>query len=277
MIIFINALQKTVLTPTAESTLSLKRSDLQKLVADFAQLGLAVPTDADDLARINAAVDSGLRQVYWPALVLGEGSAHEWSWMRPVRTFSTQDGFGDYQLPSDFGGIEGELTYAAQQAFHVIRVVGEEEIRKYRNGGQSSGRPRFAAVRALNSGASGQRYELMLWPTPSGQFELTYRYNLNPDALSGANDFPLGGAALAETILQSCRAVADRMFNDTVGSEYQMFLERLKASVSLDRRMLAPERLGFTHDLRVQREKYFFPHHHDSVLPGFVVNGVVVQ
>jgi hypothetical protein len=276
MLIFLDALFKTVLTPTTESTLAITRSELQVYVADFAQLGRAVPTDTDDLARVNLAIDSGLRQVYWPALVLGEGSAHEWSWMRPVRTFGTSADYGLYQLPADFGGIEGEITFAANQSYRKIDIVGENYIRQLQQGVSSSGIPRYAAVRAYNSGLSGQRYELVLYPTPDSEYDLTFRYNINPDALASDNDYALGGPALAETILQSCRAAADRIFNDNVGAEYQMFIERLKTSVSLDRRMLAPERLGFAYDPNVARER-FSPWPETYALPGFVVNDTVVM
>jgi hypothetical protein len=276
MLIFLDALFKTVLTPTTESTLSITRSELQVYVADFAQLGRAVPTDTDDLARVNQSIDSGLRQVYWPALVLGEASAHEWSWMRPVWTFTTSADYGAYQLPADFGGIEGEITFSVNQAYRVIRIVGENYIRQLQQGVTSSGVPRYAAVRAYDSGLSGQRYELILWPTPDAAYDLTARININPDALASDNDYALGGPALAETILQSCRAAADRIFNDNVGAEYNLFIERLKTSVSLDRRMLAPERLGFAHDPNVMREK-FFPWPEAYALPGFTVNGVTVQ
>ena len=131
-------------------------------------------------------------------------------------------------------------------------------------------------VHRLDSGLSGQRYELLLWPTPDSEYDLTFRYNINPDALASDNDYALGGPALAETILQSCRAAADRIFNDNVGAEYQMFVERLKTSVSLDRRMLAPERLGYAHDPNVVRER-FFPWPESYALPGVTVNGVTVQ
>lgn len=274
--LLIDTLFKTVLTPTAESTLALKRSQLQTQISSFAQLGYAVPTDTENLSRVNDAVDSGLRNVYWPALVLGEPWAHEWSWMRPVRTFTTTADFSTYQLPSNFGGIEGEITYAANQALRVIRIRGENYIRELQTTQTTSGIPEFAAVRTLNVGNTGQRYELILWPTPNAAYDLTFRFNLNPDALSAANDYALGGPALAETILQSCRAAADRIFNDNVGAEQQLFIERLKSSVSLDRRMLAPERLGFAHDPNVIRDR-FFPWPTSNALPGFVVNGVTVQ
>lgn len=277
MLLLFDALFKTVLTPTVESTLSIKRSELQTQIASF--LGVtdyAVPTDSNDLSRVNDAIASGLRNVYWPALVLGEGSAHEWSWMRPTMTFTTAAEFANYQLPSDFGGIEGDITYAANQAHRVIQIVGENFVRQQHQVNTSTGIPMFAAVVALNSGLGGQRYELRLHPTPDTAYELTFRYNINPDALAAANDFALGGPALAETILQSCRASADRIFNDNVGTEQAMFIERLKTSVSLDRRMLAPERLGFTHDPSVLRER-FFPFSGANALPGFVFNDIVVQ
>lgn len=276
MLIFIDAIFNTVLTPTAESTLALTRSDMQKAVSVFVQMGNAVPTDTNDLAAVNRAIDSGLRRVYWPSQVLGEPWAHEWSWMRPTFTFTTSADFAAYQLPSTFGGIEGDITFAEGQAFRVITVRGEDFIRRQQQSNVGSGIPKYAAVRALDSGLSGQRRELVLWPTPGTEYELTFRYNINPNALAAANDYPLGGPALAETILQSCRAAADQIINDNVGAEHALFIELLKASVSLDRRMLAPERLGYAHDPRMFRER-FFPWVETNVLPGFVVNDITVM
>lgn len=276
MLIFIDALFNTVLTPTAESTLAITRSELQIAIADFAQLGRAVPTDTDDLARVNQAIKTGLRRVYWPHLVLGEGSAHEWSWMRPVMTFSTVADFEAYQLPSDFGGIEGDITFAEGQAYRLIRIRGENFIRQLQQNNIGTGIPKYAATRPLKSGFGGQRYELILWPTPNGVYDLTFRYNINPNALASTNDYPLGGPALAETILQSCRAAADQVFNDNVGAEHSLFIEQLKVSVSLDRRMLAPERLGYAYDPRILNRR-FFPWLEENAIPGFTVNGVVVQ
>jgi hypothetical protein len=278
MLVFFDALFKTVLTPTTESTLSITRSALQLAVADFANVAknYALPTDTADLARVNRAIDSGLRNVYWPALVLGEASAHEWSWMRPVRTFTTSADYWSYQLWADLGGIEGELTFAAGQSYRVIHIRGENYVRQLQQTNAGSGIPRYAAVRGYDSGLSGQRYELILWPTPDAAYDLTARININPDALASDNDYALGGPALAETILQSCRAAADRIFNDNVGAEHALFIERLKSSISLDRRMLAPERLGFAYDPAVVREQ-FYPWPESYALPGFTVNGVTVQ
>ena len=75
----------------AESTLSLSITELRKQIGRFMGYGLN-PThaslSADAQADIDAIMGSGLRQVYFPAL-LGERYAHKWSWLMPTTTLTT--------------------------------------------------------------------------------------------------------------------------------------------------------------------------------------------
>jgi len=262
----------------SESGLALTLTDLQTAVADFLSMtSRAVPTDATDLARVNDAIDAGLRQFYFPAL-LREREVHEWSFLRPTATLDTISSVGDYSLPSDLGGIEGNLTYAVDQNYAPVVIRGEGFIRQQRQANVGSGKPQFAAIQpVVTNGATGQRYRLLLWPSPDGAYQLTFRYNVLPDSLTSSNPYPLGGTAHAETLLQSCRAAADRMFNDTIGSEQQLFLDRLAASVSMDRRYLAPAHFGLNLDRSDLLNLRLSPRDWKASLPGVTVLGTVVQ
>lgn len=337
----------------AESTLSLKLTDIQKSIANM--LGMtsdySVPADATDLSRLNEAIDAGLRQFYFPPPLPGEAMIHEWTFLRPLATLvtwnsitgtissvggtgnktitattsvflpslpgntfvadtsgteyrivsyvsgtqitvasdaSADDGdtftisaSGDYRLPDDFGGIEGDLTFAQDESRDIIRLRGDGFIRQLRMSSTGSSIPRYAAVKSGDNeaidGSDGQRFDLMLHPTPDGTYNITYRYNVHPDALTSNNPYPLGGATHAETIIQSCRAAADRIVNDIAdGREYALFLERLKASVYADRQKMTPEFLGRNIDRSDLRE-LARPRHPDDLIPSVTVNGVVVQ
>lgn len=233
----------------SDSALGVDLTEIQIQTSDFTRWKPAVPTDATKLARLNRAIDSGLRSVYFPDLVLGERFAYAWSFLRPVMKFDVFAGLGDYILPADVGGIEGEITFVATQSCGTILMRGEQWIRKARQSATGDGVPRYGAVTSIrHDGGLQQRLMLMLWPTPAGTHSLTARYYMNASALTSANPYPPGGPALAEVILQACRAAADRMFNSRVADEQRLFVERLRSAIEHDRRRTAPEHLGRMRD-----------------------------
>ena len=88
---------------------------------------------------------------------------------------------------------------------------------------------------------------MILWPTPDAIYTLTYRFIPHPDALTTAAPYPYGGAAHAETLIESCLAVAEQRMNHERGLHYAAFMDRLGASVAYDRRQ-APEFYGYCGD-----------------------------
>ncbi len=105
----------------------------------------------------------------------------------------------------------------------------------------TKGRPYYAAVRPkATTGADGQRWELMLYPAPDLEYDVLMPYVPNPDALTSQASYPWGGMAHAETVLQSCLAVAEHRVENERGIEYVRFMERLKASADHDRRLRPP-------------------------------------
>lgn len=160
---------------------------------------------------------------------------------------------GDYQFPDDFGGLDGDLFYdQADNAFYPIKLTSEGMILNLRMRETveitTTGKPEMAAVVPINSttNSEGQRWNLMIWSTPSdgNVYTLTYRYHALQNALSLTRPFALGGAAHFETILASCLATAEQFLNDTAGQMTNRWLERLFASVSHDRTRNMPSTYG---------------------------------
>lgn len=236
----------------AESTLSLGYPDIASEVAK--KLGL--PTDAADrsaaeIALIDDIMQSGVRQFYFPPILPGEEHVHQWSFLKPTTTLATVADDYDYDLPDAFGYIDGELTFAASDnQGGPLKKVGEGQIRVWREaGGDDSGVPSFYAVRpkSATAGTTGQRWELLLWPTPDAIYTLSYKYAALAGAISTGSPYPLGGMSHAETVLQSCLAVAEMRDMGVHGPEWEGFIDRLRTSVSLDRSH-APEYFGFCGD-----------------------------
>lgn len=239
-----------------ESTLSLKKSDLEAEVGLF--LGYGRGEEHGDSAwtnkqqaAIESCVKSGLRQFYFPPPI--DGRVHDWSFLKPVRSVTYADGERTVELPDDFGQFEGMITVATADGTTVtepVPIVGEGMIRQqYAKLPEATGRPALAAVRPKKgTGAErGQRFELFLFPQADEDYTLTFAMYLVGEALTGERPYAYGGGAHAETILESCLAIAEQRLDDAIGVKTAKFMERLAASIALDRRV-KPQHLGYNGD-----------------------------
>ena len=238
----------------SESTLSGKYEDLVAAVGNYLGYGRTSSLfDPRQAADVEDVIQSGYRQFLYPPPLPGNDRGHEWSFLKPVKTISTSGDAEDYDLPGDFGGIEGPLTFSPDQAFHSIRIVGEAWVREkrettYATGGYT-GRPTHAAIQVQpTDGTSGQRHRIMFWPSPDGVYDLTYKYLALPDKLSAESPYPYGGMAHFETLVESCLALAETRMDDEMGIHNQLFIKQLAASISLDARHQRAEFLGYNRD-----------------------------
>lgn len=106
--------------------------------------------------------------------------------------------------------------------------------------------PKYAAFRPLrSSGTDSQRWQLILYPTPSDNLSLTLRYAITPEQITDDSPFPLGGRQHAETILASCLAIAEEREGPIrgmpAGMYYTKFMQKLAASIHLDKQVAKPE------------------------------------
>lgn len=155
-----------------------------------------------------------------------------------------------YDLPDDFGGIIGPLTYrpGTPNTSLEVGLRSETELRRSQRVLDVPTAPRYYAIRpkTYSGGTSqGQRWELLLDVPPDRAYVFTYRYSRSPDTISTANQYPYGGLYMAETYKESCLAAAELMLRDLAnGPHKQKFLENLKASIEKDRAEMVPDSLG---------------------------------
>jgi hypothetical protein len=108
--------------------------------------------------------------------------------------------------------------------------------------------PQLAAVRPkTNDGSSGQRFELIIWPTPDGVYHLTGKTHTLFQKLSAANPYPLGGAMHARTVQKACLAEVEEHVEHTQGPMYKAFMDALRTSIFQDRAQ-SPRILGYNPD-----------------------------
>lgn len=231
----------------AESTLNLKLADLEAEVGFYLGWGrgtaFAEPAWDDRQQReVTLCVNRGLRSFYFPAPLPGEIASYDWSFIRPHVALTLLSGSDPsvVALPDDFGGIEGVLRlFDSGRPSFAVRVVPEAFVRrKFEELPDATGQPQYACVQPKKGTTTtrGQRFQLFVWPIADQDYTIQLQYYLLPDALSGTFPYAYGGAMHAETILAAVKAAAEQHQNGERGIEHDYFVERLRASVSLDRR-----------------------------------------
>lgn len=154
-----------------------------------------------------------------------------------------------FALPDDFVGIQNPLLFEPRNVWprESIQVTGESQMHKAREPGPVPSKPFLAAVRPKTfSGATGQRWELLLFPTPDGAYPIRYWYEAAPDVIDGTNIYVRGGEPFAELVRRAVLYCAEQELQDNPGLHKQEFFEALAAAIGHDRDAHAPDSLGFT-------------------------------
>jgi hypothetical protein len=235
----------------AESSATLGWADLKSEVGHFLGYGRTVANfSADQLADVEASVKAGIRMFYQPPVLPGEMAPYDWSFLHINTTIATVANDAEQDLPDAFGGVDGDFTFATtDSAFHAVPIIGEGQIRAMQQGNTQTGVPQYAAVRVKSSTmTTGQRFEVCWWPKPDAIYTMGFRFRVQQDMISTSYPYPLGGSAHTETILSACIAMADERINDQPkGARWEAFMDRLRASVSYDRKR-GQEYFGYNGD-----------------------------
>jgi hypothetical protein len=217
------------------TSLGIGYTSLQAEIADFLGYGrTASAWTADQVAELNALIASGLRQFYWPTQ-LQSGPVARWSFLSPRSTLATIASTQAYALPLDYAGNLRQFVYQDTSNSPPLTIVTPEALLAMAESSPQSGRPAYATIQPnASDGTSQQSWSILLYPTPDQAYSLSYRYDVNAPVLSSTVLYPLGGPAHAETVLESCLAVAEERRNDTSTIHRQRFADRLAASQAYD-------------------------------------------
>lgn len=221
-----------------DSSLALGYEDFRVEVAGF--LGWTRDIDNwDDAqkAELDDIVQSGVRQFYWPPSV--EGKMVRWSFLSPHATLSTSSGYG-YDLPDDFSGnLHSVINHTTGGP---LVPMNDGNLLSLVTGNSTQGAPAYYAVRPAPSDGSGlQKWQILLYPPPDGVYSLSYRYEVGAQKLTKTRPYPLGPVCHAETVLESCLAVAEERLNDESSLHRNRFKELLAFSVAQDASMITEE------------------------------------
>lgn len=265
----------------AEPTLSFSLHTFQSAVGLF--LGWGQGSNAGETAWttyqtgvINQLLKSGYHQfLNTPPVPGSEPAGYRWSFMTPTASLALATDAQTIPLPDDFGGFEGQLTIQTSDTVaQPWRVEwGNESLvrQRYSSYPNMTGPPMLVAERPVRgtTPTQGQRFELFVFPIADQDYTIQGTYYVNPNALSESFPFAYGGSPHSETLLASCIAAAELYLDDARGPRWQYYLERLQASIAVDRRMKSP-RVGYNRDRSDQYDQWINPHYY---APAATYNG----
>ncbi len=234
----------------SESTLSITRVEILSALRRYLTYARTGTLETDQQSDIDDYIRSGENAFYKGTRLPGEQTVHRWSFLEPEFSLSVTAADNSYDLPDDFGGIASAELMASLsgRATEPVKVVSIDRIRR-----MQAEYPTYTtefpleAAPHLKSRAqtTGQRFELIIWPTPTLNHTLIGTYFSNPSAILDATPYPLGGQPHGLTLKMACLAAAERDANDIdQGPYFKEFMRMMFDSVAFDRALTTPKYFG---------------------------------
>ena len=194
----------------------------------------------DEKKQAKFLIDAGLRMFYSPPVIGNQKQPHRWSFLRPEGTFNTVVDQEDYDLPTDFGGLDGDIIYSGTDSlYRRIKVVSPSDVVMMRSGpgALASGDPEYAAIRPKTTdGSAEQLWELLLYPNPGTVYTMIYHYHKMMLPLTETRYYPYGSREHGNTIIAAVLAQMEIHGPNPNPKRpwMQVFMEELAKSVKID-------------------------------------------
>lgn len=232
--------------------------------------------DDNKLRTLKEIVKGGLQQFYRPPPDQS-GTSYQWSFLTPLANLTLASGERTVRLPDDFMGVPGgrvSIIASDGGSWWSIPISGLARA-KYAVYPDSTGRPELLEIEPLKATTKerGQRFQFVAWPQAEADYTLQFKYSILGEMLSGDLPYAYGGAEHASTIRASCLAWAELHLDDIGnGPKKAFFMERLAASISIDRHKKA-QTVGYNGDCSDRFEERRGPRDYSS-WPTLTYNGV---
>ncbi len=255
---------------TLEAAFAELQSDVGHYLGYGRTSGSWSTAQADNVAMV---LRSGLRQFYH--------CGYDWSFLKPVAALTLTQGESSVPLPPDYAAADGPAAVgvaSSGSAYRPLPFGPWQPVYQWRvRQPDTTGPPQYLCegpTKGTGAGL-GQRMRLDVWPTADQDYTLTFAYRLNPLALDGTLPYAYGGAQHAQTLLQSCKAAAERDLDgirEDQGPQQVTFKRMLEESQVLDRRS-KPHTVGYNRDRSDARRRGW--NTAPRQLPPIVVQGTI--
>lgn len=251
---------------------SMTYDDFAKEVARYLGFGRSVGSwSSAMLGDIDASIQAGLRQFYSPPPIpMGVSqvmTGYRWRFLEPQGSIAIDDSTDIYDLPSDFGGINGPITFQQDSNINFnygITIVPIGHILKLLQNPQlpETSQPKLAALypEASDPGDGVQVWKIRFWPKPDRNYTIEFPYRVLLSNLTDG-DMPYGGELHSEAMLASMLSVAEERFTEpNRGTMKESYMDRLKASIEIDRQFRQSASFGYNGDSSDALERRQRPH-----------------
>jgi len=153
----------------------------------------------------------------------------------------------EYDLPTGFEAIEGDLTYEPGQSdfYPPIRQRDDGEILRLQQDDPYHDRPINYGIRTVEFDPTvGSKRRLTLYPTPDAAYVLKARMKLRPTMIDETNVYVIGGETLAQLFIEACLAAAERNYDEQNSRHTEQFEVMLPLAIQADLEMTSPTSLG---------------------------------
>jgi len=149
----------------------------------------------------------------------------------------TITGDGVYRLPADFESPAAPaLVWIDNVWTEQPQLMEPDLVRSMRARDSSTGYPRFAAIRwIVSDGTAAQNQELIVYPRSGGNYAAALPYMVQPQGMSAANPYPLGGPEMADVLLSFVLAICEEERYGQRGDRWAEAILKVNNAVSRDR------------------------------------------
>ena len=198
-------------------------------------------------SRTKIDVESAIRRGI--EAVVHNAQGHQWSWMRPVYRFQTADDQRKYTLPLDFEQFIDSAIYfdGEEYCYPEITQLPAGRLAQLYNEYDNTGVPTNYALEVMaHDGTTEQQQQLVLHPTPDGEYTLLGTYQVGPiRSLNTARPWFPGGPENRELFIAACLAATESKFLDAQATDKQVQFEAaLAGAIGRDYRR-QPRNLGY--------------------------------
>jgi hypothetical protein len=211
---------------------------------DLSRLG------AEETSIVEACVKHGYEQFLRPTCK--EHRGYRWNFLAPRVNLTLTKDTTDYVLGLDNGTITGDIFFDSPGIAPITTGISEHLMRQ-RSSHAIYGPPTRGVeitVREFSDGVASITKHLLVHPIPDKDYDVHYQMYLYTEGLAESSDVVLGGAYYADVIRSSCRAVAERDYDDDLKIHAKTFEAKLLDAIRRDMKE-RPKILGSAHDRRV--------------------------
>lgn len=163
-------------------------------------------------------------------------TAYDWTFRRKYETLTTETGKFVYELPEDFGGLRTPFIFDNASGYPAPKEASEAHLMELRSFGEHNSYPyNFSFRTGRYDPQTGQRSEVLFWPTPDSEYTLYYSYHTMPPMMVNDTDVPLCGAEMAECLKQFCLAAAEREQDEASGVQNEAMNSLLQRAIQMDK------------------------------------------